>query len=868
MELFSTRLVLSPPAWPVVLSAAALAMLAAEYAMLLHWLWAGRSARRAWGLTAAAILAGPVVAPVGGLWGLASRGAGEGFGHWTVVKAGAWGTLAGGLVLLAVFGGPAGALAAIGGCAVLWAVRSYRRTTSPLRRRTKALLLALRILVLLLVVLWALRPTLERRFFKDVYATILIGIDESLSMATPDMTPAATPAAAGQEDRAISRLDAVRRALVARHEDLARLEERAEVRVYTFAAAASQDVELPGEPAEWPAMLPAANKPVTAIGDATSEAVTRLFRAGKDVAAVLLITDGRNNASYRHTPDRLMQRLSERGVRIYALQVGRGEQDPAGVSRVLSVRELTAPERVETFNNLPISATVEAVGLAGREVEVECRFGEEVLRTQRVPVVAERQVIDFSHVHVPHDTGTRRLTVTARCLGDPPRHLTGAPSAGWLVHVRDSGLRILYIEGKIRPEEKFVAQALATAKRFALDRRILIQPLKAGARPALSEELDGWLRYHVILLGDVGPEHFTAKQQELLRRLVDEHGKGFCMIGGRRSFEEGLWAGTPVAKMMPVDLGESTGKIDGEVKVVPTPQGRKSDIMRVGAEGQDVADAWDKLDKLPGASRLRGVKPTAQVLAATSPDHGEAPLIVRQSYGKGRTLAIAFDMTWRWVISLKDTAETQRRFWRQVALYLAAPKGNVWIETDKPTYDLRRLRAGEEAITVTAGVEDGTGAPVTSPRPAVSLVHPDGRTTETLKLTVDEAARKFRGVVDHRRLAPTDDKPYVLKVSAEMDGKEVASEYRFEVAYPVLDSRDTLADLELLRRLARGTRGEFRRLDQAGVLLRQLRVDTEPKKQPQVERRDLARDLRWPAIAAMIALLCLEWAIRKRKGLV
>jgi hypothetical protein len=108
----------------------------------------------------------------------------------------------------------------------------------------------------------------------------------------------------------------------------------------------------------------------------------------------------------------------------------------------------------------------------------------------------------------------------------------------------------------------------------------------------------------------------------------------------------------------------------------------------------------------------------------------------------------------------------------------------------------------------------------------------------------------------------------VLKVSAEMDGKEVASEYRFEVAYPVLDSRDTLADLELLRRLARGTRGEFRRLDQAGVLLRQLRVDTEPKKQPQVERRDLARDLRWPAIAAMIALLCLEWAIRKRKGLV
>ena len=86
-----------------------------------------------------------------------------------------------------------------------------------------------------------------------------------------------------------------------------------------------------------------------------------------------------------------------------------------------------------------------------------------------------------------------------------------------------------------------------------------------------------------------------------------------------------------------------------------------------------------------------------------------------KSQRKGRALAIAFDSTWRWVLTPKDTAELQRRFWRQVALYLAAPKGHIWITTDRAAYDLRRLkrRTRSDVVEVTAGVEDASGLPLT-----------------------------------------------------------------------------------------------------------------------------------------------------------
>jgi hypothetical protein len=313
---------------------------------------------------------------------------------------------------------------------------------------------------------------------------------------------------------------------------------------------------------------------------------------------------------------------------------------------------------------------------------------------------------------------------------------------------------------------------------------------------------------------------------------------------------------------MPVDLKASAGQIDREIHVAPTTEGLADPIMAIGREGQDVAAAWRELPAMPGANKLAGVKTGAAVLATTG-DAEKLPLIVVQPYGAGRSLAIAFDTTWLWV-TMKDTGELQRRFWRQVALYLCEPKGNVWVTTDKPRYDMARLVGGKETVEITGGVEDPQGSPMPDANVRVTLTAPDGRSVPLVLAPQDHR----RGVKLSAVQLPSPG-VYTLKLEAEVAGKALSAEHRFDVQQRDLEALEVLANFKLLQRLSEETKGEFVPLAKLGELLSRIRASgASPKIVRQIEHFDLAGHYRWPVIGTLLGLLCLEWAIRKRKGLV
>ncbi len=757
---------------------------------------------------------------------------------------------------LTAFWVPRGAVLAIGVATVSWALRSYRRTTSPVRRRVKALLLGLRILVILLLSLWAVRPALEYRRKEDVKTILLFCGDTSSSMRRRDANaPASADRPVGRIDL-VSRIRAVRDELESRRGELHDLAAKAELKLVPFSAAASSPESFLSETGWSLFGLRDANGPATALGDALSEAYELYAAEKRKVGGVLLFSDGCSNTSDVIEPVKLAALMGSRGVPIHS--VAAGSDRITSATKTLNVRDMAVPDEVEAFNRLPITAVLETIGLASRQVKVTCTFGEKEVGSQTLFIDRLRSAQPVRFVHVPLRAGYHRVSIRAEVVGTAPPDLAGRPDASKLVHVVDREMRILYVEGKFRYEAKYIARALVAARRFAVDRRVLLQPLAEKRPTPLSENLDDWLAYHAILFGDVAASHFTRKQLEIVRDLVGKYGKGFCMLGGSRSFGRGGWADTPIADVLPIDLGASILQIDSEIHVVPTRDGQESDVMRVGETGANVAADWAKFDPLPGATRLAGLKPAATVLAETPKG---MPLIVTQPYGKGRAMAIAFDTTWRWVLTKKDTADPQRRFWRQVALFLAAPKGAVWIVTDKTNYDLRRLRRGTEVIKVTAGVEDSQGRPLPDAPVQVRLVGPGGQESPVL-------LRKADKVRKGQLPAPTRPDTYVLRIKAKVGGKELAAEHRFEVVRRDLESLEVLANHALLRRMAEASGGKFVTLDRFGDLLKELNVTTRPEKRDTVTHVALASRLRWPVIAAIILLMCGEWAFRKRKGLV
>ena len=110
-------------------------------------------------------------------------------------------------------------------------------------------------------------------------------------------------------------------------------------------------------------------------------------------------------------------------------------------------------------------------------------------------------------------------------------------------------------------------------------------------------------------------------------------------------------------------------------------------------------------------------------------------------------------------------------------------------------------------------------------------------------------------------------RPGVYLLRLEVEGHDPA-ERRFEVSQRDLEALDLLANHDLMREIAKASGGKYSPLDGLGMLLAEFDLNTQPKKVPRVEAKDLAGDHRWPLMVAALVLLCIEWAYRKRKGLI
>src|SRR5690606_1592406 len=197
-----------------------------------------------------------------------------------------------------------------------------------------------------------------------------------------------------------------------------------------------------------------------------------------------------------------------------------------------------------------------------------------------------------------------------------------------LLEVRDGPHKILYFEGEPRWEVKFMRMAVAQDPQLQL---VLLQrsaenkfyrlgvdsaaELQAGF-PRTREEL---FSYRAIILGSVEAGYFSREQLQLLTDFVAERGGSLLALGGRRSFSEGGYAGTPLADVLPVELdGRSDTGFFTELSVSPTQLGQGHAALQL-AENPDSSRArWETLPPLSTFNRVTRVKPGATTLLTGS----------------------------------------------------------------------------------------------------------------------------------------------------------------------------------------------------------------------------------------------------------
>lgn len=708
-------------------------------------------------------------------------------------------------------------------------------------------LMLLRVAVIVMVILAMLRPTIVYTEETKQSATLVVLVDRSRSMSVPD--------AVGNKPR----WEALTTTLEETEEALAELAEDFEVKPYLF------DSQLaPTEFDEGRIDLPEAPEgSQTAIGSALNDVLRQ--EAGKRLLGIVLLSDGAQRAYAPRDlpPQTAAARLKHLGYALHALPFGQGRG--LGQARDVAVAELLAPQTVFVKNELTVSGEIRLDGYANRDVPVRLMFEsepgkmDEVARETLKPT-AGTQTMSVRLDYVPEVPGEYKVSL--RVDEQPGELVTTNNELSTFVNVLKGGLNVLYLEGALRVETKFLRRALDASPDVNVD-YLRIDAQQPKTRPQDLAERFRPGAYEVVIIGDLDATAFRQEELEQLSESV-ARGTGLMMLGGFHSFGAGGYADTPLADVLPIRMNRferqnfdepirSDLHWPGPLKMQPTRLGLQHFALRLASTDDRNRTAWAELPPLEGANRFEQLKPGAVALAEADEDK---PLLVAQVFGNGRVIAFAGDSTWHWWMQGHETRH--KRFWRQLVLWLARKdqslEGSVWIKLPR-----RRFAQGE-LVTFQVGARSPEGEPVVEADFQAEVVLPDG-TTDSLRLVrKDETTQgSFRGTA-----APGD---YTIRLTAAKDGQELGrTQARFLVSQQDLELDNAAADPGMLESLAAMTGGRTPAPEQLAELIREIAQGTDEL----IVRRETKRTFwdNWPFFLAFVGLMGVEWYLRKRWGLV
>jgi uncharacterized membrane protein len=715
-------------------------------------------------------------------------------------------------------------------------------------------LAAIRAVVILLVTLAMLRPTLVYTEIKKEKATLVGLVDQTRSMSVRD----------GLSGK--SRWQSLREALAQAAPALRELARDFELKAYTFDSTIHPAETSGGKIAL--AETPEGRE--TAIGAALEDVLRQ--EAGKRLLGVVVLSDGAQRAVAPHDlpPSAAAAQLKHDGAPLFAVVFGQSRS--LGGAQDVAATELLATDTVFVNNELNVTGQIRVDGFVNRELPVRLLFetkpGQmEVVAQENIKATADGQLVPVKFTYVPQDPGEFKLMLEA--VPQAGELVTTNNQLTTLVNVLPGGLRVLYIEGALRYEQKYLRWALDASRDMKVD-YVRLDPRQPETRHTkLAAELPDSLqpgKYEVYILGDVDSTAFRESELKGLAEAV-RRGAGLIMLGGFHTFGPGGYNNTPLAEVLPVvmdrlerqrldDPDRSDLHLPGPLRMTPTPQGLRHFALLLAATPQESAALWKRLPQLEGANHFVKLGPRAVVLADADGDERK-PLLVADTIGAGRVLAFAADSTWHWWMRGFETAH--KRFWRQIVLWLArkdqAGAGKLWVNLDK-----RRFMPGER-VDFRAGALSKDGEPlVDADFKAQVVIPPEGaRRSAVMVRQSDDWSGSFR---DTQTAGD-----YSIEVAVTERGAPLGTRTaRFSVSPQDLELDNASADPDGMEILAKETGGKSVAPEQLGELIQQVARQTQDLETPQTTKRTLWD--RWAFFLTLVGLLSVEWYLRKRWGLV
>ena len=776
-----------------------------------------------------------------------------------------------------------GLVAAVVSEVVFWCYQPVDIPGEPTRRfranLTHLFPFVLRIGVIGLLAILLLQPTRSHEEEKRQERTIAVIMDTSASM---NLTARTAP----DDDR--KRREIASELLADRDQGgkgiLDALKERYKVDLYQMGATAQRRTER-----EVDAVARQSLPDSDASSDASqsTDIAAALRRINGDIpsselSGVILLTDG---CDHSDSDVRAAAGFLE-GNSVPLNSVLVGSSEPIRDAEVVA---LQSPSQMFVGDELNLQAVIRADQFQDEPATVRLLEGDEVIEERELRITSERHRETISFRHKPEEARIHNYRVELAGLEDDetPENNT-ATSQVW---VTDDRIRVLIVEERPRWEFRYLRNLFAGRDRSIFLQAVLLKPdtlagvpepitvrasalrafddCNANALPANEAE---WLKFDVIILGDVAPARLGANGVRVLETLVRDLGGSLVVLSGPNHMPH-AYGRTALRDLLPAKLTKQAANVEAGNRFRPTAAGLKHVVLQ--RSGINTETAWESVPDLSWRHPASEAKIGATVLAyaarknmaADAEQQRQRALMLWHRFGAGKVLQMNSDESWRLRYGIGDRIHHQ--FWGQIVRWCASDRLSVGTDFVRMGTDKVMYRVGE-TIKVKARLLDAQRNPVLDGNVRVNLLQGD-EVIHSVELTADAAKsgllvgdiRDVKKDGAYRIQLVGDDVERLLALDSS-DAETVGMEIGIKDIASSSEALDVVADDTVLRQLADWTGGTVATPVNAERVLESLGPESS------FNRRRWATPLwnTWPVALAFLSILSLEWVLRKKAGLV
>ena len=599
---------------------------------------------------------------------------------------------------------------------------------------------------------------------------------------------------------------------------------------------------------------------------------------GQNAAGVVLVSDGRDTTGRDNF-------LSVREFPLPVFTVG-FRQPPVEKSGPynLSIVSVDAPQRTLVHNSVTVKALVTKDGGDAMDLPVQIERAGTVLKQDKVKLPAgavPQQLVSLTFT--PNEPGD--FVMAVRIPEQPNQRSTAGNIKMFKLRVEADPIRVLYIEGFLRPEYTFLHERLSndpdidlvTFVRSANPEQATFSGTAAANELITAERLK---KIDVVLLGDFETAMLDEPVYKVLKEWV-EGGGAVMVLGGYYNLSDTGLARTALGDALPVNINDSPlAQIEQPVKFMLTDEGRRHPALSVTGDMARDAQLWESLAPLKGLVAVKGAKPAATVLARDprplpGADDKKGPILLAyQPFGKGTVAVLTADTTWRWsrLARLAGNADTLYvRFWSQMVRWLARrdvrdERPALSISTDAAVYE-RGQRVAIRVQRNPASMVPGTETEKANI--SVTIKSPDGRTAQVQPQQSSTDANQWTAsYFPDRGGRFTIDARMITGGATTQPSKDIANQVaEFLVRDSALERDDPATSPATLAEISRSTGGVYADIDDAGALKELLeKIPEQPRTLYQVQKASVWNN----PILFFVFLACVsvEWIIRRRHQLV